>query len=64
MTQGWYGIAERVPKLMEKSDPMKIGIIIDGKFGDQAFKNIRRRCPTEWITSPVRGSNYYVRISG
>jgi hypothetical protein len=39
MTQGWYGIAERVPKLMEKSDPMKIGIIIDGKFGDHAFRS-------------------------
>ena len=28
---------------------MKIGILSDGKYGDRAYENIRRRFPTEWI---------------
>jgi hypothetical protein len=31
---------------------MKIGIVSDGKFGDQAFEIIREKFPTEWITAP------------
>jgi hypothetical protein len=28
---------------------MKIGILSDGKYGDRAYENIKRRFPTEWI---------------
>jgi hypothetical protein len=31
---------------------MKIGIVSDGKFGDQAYEVIRERFPTEWIMAP------------
>lgn len=28
---------------------MHVGIVSDGKYGDRAFENIKRRFPTEWI---------------
>ncbi|WXG43761.1 MAG: DUF166 family protein [Promethearchaeati archaeon SRVP18_Atabeyarchaeia-1] len=28
---------------------MEIGILSDGKYGDRAYENIKRRFPTEWI---------------
>jgi hypothetical protein len=28
---------------------VKIGILSDGKYGDRAYENIKRRFPTEWI---------------
>ncbi|WXG46231.1 MAG: DUF166 family protein [Candidatus Atabeyarchaeum deiterrae] len=28
---------------------MKIGILSDGKYGDRAYENIKRRFPVEWI---------------
>jgi hypothetical protein len=28
---------------------MKVGILSDGKYGDRAYENIKRRFPTEWI---------------
>jgi len=28
---------------------MRIGIVSDGKYGDRAYENIKRRFPTEWI---------------
>jgi hypothetical protein len=28
---------------------LRIGIVSDGKYGDRAYENIRRRFPTEWI---------------
>jgi hypothetical protein len=28
---------------------LKIGILSDGKYGDRAYENIRRRFPAEWI---------------
>jgi len=31
---------------------MKIGIVSDGKFGDQAYEIIREKFPTEWIMAP------------
>jgi hypothetical protein len=29
---------------------MRVGIVSDGKYGDRAFENIKRRFPTEWIS--------------
>ena len=37
-------------------NPMKIGIVSDGKFGDRAFEVIRERFPTEWIKVPFPSS--------
>jgi hypothetical protein len=28
---------------------VKVGILSDGKYGDRAYENIKRRFPTEWI---------------
>lgn len=37
-------------------NPVKIGIVSDGKFGDRAFEVIRERFPTEWIKVPFPSS--------
>jgi hypothetical protein len=34
---------------LSEREPVKIGILSDGKYGDRAYENIKRMFPTEWI---------------
>ena len=42
---------------MEEIIDLKVGIISDGKYGERAFENIRRKFDTIWITVPDLPSN-------
>lgn len=37
---------------MENNKKLKIGIISDGKYGDRAYKNIKKKFETRWILLP------------
>ncbi|MFX0178814.1 MAG: DUF166 family protein [Candidatus Hodarchaeota archaeon] len=37
---------------MEKNKKLKIGIISDGKYGDRAYENIKKKFETDWILLP------------
>ena len=37
---------------MENNKELKIGIISDGKYGDRAYENIKKKFETRWILLP------------
>jgi hypothetical protein len=41
----------------ERSKTLKIGLVSDGKFGERAFENIKKKFFVEWILVPEMASN-------
>ena len=42
---------------MEEINNLKVGIISDGKYGERAFENIKKKFDTIWVTVPDLPSN-------
>ena len=45
---------------MNKSSNLKIGLISDGKYGERAFKNIKKKFEAIWILVPELSSKVMV----
>ncbi|MFW9781183.1 MAG: DUF166 family protein [Candidatus Heimdallarchaeota archaeon] len=42
---------------MEKKEKLTVGVVSDGKYGDRAFENIKKKFETKWILVPEIPSN-------
>jgi len=42
---------------MENNKKLKLGVISDGKYGDRAYENIKRKFETDWILVPEIATN-------
>lgn len=42
---------------MENNKKLKIGVISDGKYGDRAYENIKKKFETDWILLPEIPTN-------
>ncbi len=45
---------------INQSKNIKIGVISDGKYGERAFENIKKKFSAEWILVPELASNIMI----